>query len=89
MKASTVVHAVSASNGKSRLEVAGIPSFELNPVATIIWARVVEGLSAQEIIDEIAGKFGVPEERIWSDVVNFIEVLKENLLVIDDPESPS
>jgi len=89
MRASTVVRAVPASNGKSRLEVAGIPSFELNPVATTIWAKVVEGLSAQEIIHEIEGKFGVPEERISSDVVNFIEVLKENLLVSDDPESPS
>ncbi|PYX04823.1 MAG: hypothetical protein DMG85_16720 [Acidobacteria bacterium] len=86
MKASTVVRAVPASNGKTRLEVAGIPSFELNPVATTIWAKLVEGLSTQEIIDHLVGKFGLPEERMSSDVVKFIEVLKENFLVSDDPE---
>ena len=87
MKASTVVRAVPASNGKTRLEVPGIPSFELNPVATTIGAKLVEGLSTQEIIDRLVGKFGLPEERMSSDVVNFIEVLSENLLISDDPES--
>jgi hypothetical protein len=86
MKASTVVRAVPASNGKTRLEVAGISSFELNPVATTIWAKLAEGLSTQEIIDHLVRKFGVPEERISSDVVNFIEVLKENLLICDDSD---
>ena len=86
MKVSTVVRAVPASNGKTRLEVAGRPSFELNPVAATIWAQLVEGLSTQEIINHLVGKFGVPEERISSDVVNFIEVLKEHLLISDDPE---
>ena len=86
MKVSTVVRAVPASNGKTRLEVAGSPSFEMNPVAATIWAKLVEGLSTQEIIDHLVGKSGVPEERISSDVANFIEVLKENLLIVDDPE---
>ncbi len=86
MKASTVVCAVPASNGKTRLEVAGRPSFELNPVAATIWAKLVEGLSTQEIINHLVGKFGVPEERISSDTVKFIEVLKKNLLISDDPE---
>ncbi len=86
MRASTVVRAVPASNGKTRLEVAGISSFELNPVAATIWAKLAEGLSTQEIINHLVGKLGVPEERISSDVVNFIEVLKENLLISDDPE---
>lgn len=86
MKASTVVLAVPDANGKTRLQVAGIPSFELNPVATTIWAKLAEGLSTQEIIDHLVGKFGVPEERISREVINFIEVLKENLLISDDPE---
>jgi len=86
MKASMVVRAVPASNGKTRLEVAGIPSFELNPMATTIWAKLAEGLSTQEIIDHLVGQFGAPKERISSDVANFIEVLKENLLISDDPE---
>ncbi len=86
MKASTVVRAVPASNGKTLLEVAGIPSFELNPVATTIWAKLAEGLSTQEIIDHLVREFGVPEERISSDVVDFIEVLKENLLISDHPQ---
>lgn len=86
MKASTVVREVPASNGKTRLEVAGIPSFELNPVATTIWAKLAEGLSTQEIIDHLVGQYGVSEERISSDVLTFIEVLRENLLISDDAE---
>ena len=86
MKASTVVRVVPASNGKTRLEVAGIPSFELNPVASTIWVKLAEGLSTQEIIDHIVREFRVPEERISREVVDFIEVLKENLLISDEPE---
>jgi hypothetical protein len=86
MKVSTVVRAMPASDGKTRLEVAGSPSFEMNPVAATIWSKLAEGLSTQEIIDHLVGNFGVPEERISSDVVNFVEVLKENLLISDDPE---
>ena len=86
MKVATVVRAVPASNGKTRLEVAGSPSFEMNSVAATIWGKLAEGLSTQEIIDHLAGEFRVPEERISRDVVNFIEVLKENLLISDDPE---
>jgi len=86
MKASMVVRAVPASNGKTRLEVAGIPSFELNPVASTIWVKLAEGLSTQEIIDHLVRQFGVPEERVSSDVGNFIAILKEHLLISDDPE---
>ena len=86
MKASTVVCAVPASNGKTRLEVAGRPSFEMNHVAAAIWAKLAEGLSTQEIIDHIVREFRVPEERISREVVDFIEVLKENLLISDEPE---
>ena len=86
MKASTVVRAVPASNGRTRLEVAGSPSFEMNSVATTIWAKLSEGLSTQEVIDHLAEEFRVPEERVSRDVVNFIEVLKENFLISDDPE---
>lgn len=86
MKASTVVREVPVSKGKIRLEVAGIPSFELNPVATTIWAKLAEGLSTQEIIDHLVGKFDIPKERVSRDVLNFVEVLKENLLISDDAE---
>ena len=53
MKAFTVVRAVPVSNGRAQLEVAGRPSFEMNPVAATIWAKLVEGLSTQEIIDQL------------------------------------
>jgi len=87
MKVPTVVRAVPALNGNTRLEVAGRPLFEMNSVATAIWAKLAEGLSTQKIIDYLAGEFRVPEERVSRDVVNFIEVLRENLLISDDPES--
>jgi len=69
-----------------RLEVAGSPSFEMNSVTATIWAKLAEGLSTKEIIDHIAREFRVPGERISEDVVNFIDVLRENFLICDDPE---
>ena len=86
MKPSMVVRAVPASNGKTRLEIAGNPFFEVNAVAPTIWAKLVDGLSTQEIIDHLVRQFGVPEERVSSDVGNFIAILKEHLLISDDPE---
>jgi hypothetical protein len=84
MKTSTVVCVVPVSDGKTRLDVAGIPLFELNPVATAIWAKLAEGLSRQEIINYLVDTFGVSEERISGDVEGFIEVLKDNFLISDD-----
>ncbi len=48
--------------------------------------KLVEGLSTQEIIDHLVKEFEAAEGRVSSDVGRFIEVLKEHLLISDDPE---
>jgi len=56
----------------------------MNPVAVSIWTKLAAGLSIQEINGQIVKEFGVPEERVARDVAEFIEVLKDRLLVYDD-----
>ena len=65
------------------MEVAGQPVFGMNRVAVSIWRKLAAGLSIQEINGQIAKEFGVPEERVASDVEKFIEVLKDRLLIYD------
>lgn len=84
MKVSGVALLVSTSDGKARLEVAGRPMFDLNPVATIIWEKLTVGLPTQEIISLLVAKFNISNERATNDVRNFIESLRNHLLVVDD-----
>ena len=87
MKVSGVALLVSQPGGKATLEVAGRAMFELNPVAALIWENLAVGLSAQEIIGQLARRFNIPEERAASDVTKFIQLLTQHLLLIDDVQS--
>src|SRR6266849_1463643 len=87
MKVSGAALLVSQPGGKATLEVAGRPMFELNPVAALIWENLAAGLPTQEIIGQLARRFNIPEERAASDVTNFIELLAQHLLLIDDAQS--
>jgi len=60
--------------------------FELNPAAAFIWENLAVGLSTQEIIGQLVGRFNIPEERAASDVTNFIKLLTQHLLLVDDAE---
>ncbi len=79
-----VARLATTTDGRSILEVAGQPVFGMNLVAVSIWTKLAAGFSIQEINSQIAKEFGVPEERVASDVAKFIEVLKDRLLVYDD-----
>jgi len=87
MKVSGAALLVSQPSGKATLEVAGRPMFELNPVAALIWENLAVGLPTQEIIAHLAGRFNIPEERAASDVTNFIKLLTQHLLLVDDAQS--
>ncbi len=84
MQVSGAARVVSAPNGKSVLEVANRDLFELNPVAAAIWAKLSEGLSSQQIINQLVTRFGVPQERVTNDVNRFIEDLKQHILIKED-----
>jgi len=60
--------------------------FEMNPVAALIWENLAGGLPTQEIINELSGRFNIPEEQAASDVTNFIKLLKQHLLLVDDAQ---
>ena len=89
MQISGVARAVSTSEGKAVLEVAGRPFFQLNPVAAAIWSKLVQGQSIQEIIGQLTMQFGIPEERVSTDVTSFIQTLKQNDLVKDSVRTPN
>src|SRR5919108_939940 len=84
MQISTLVRAVTTEDGKAVLEVDGEPFFEMNSVAAVIWAELVEGASPQQIIGRLKKRFGVPEERVAKDVNNLVGILKENHLIKDN-----
>jgi len=71
-------------DGKTILEVAGRPTFELNSVAATIWAKLVAGSSPEEIKSQLIAEYGAPEELVARDVAKFIKKLKDHLLVYDD-----
>ena len=83
MQVSHIARAVPTPDGKAMLEVAGRPTFQLNPVAAAIWMRLTEGLSTHEIIRRLTTQFNAPEEQVASDVKSFVDVLKQNDLAKD------
>lgn len=79
-----VARLVGTADGRTILEVAGQAVFELNRVAVSIWNKLAARLSIQEVVSQIAVEFGAPEERVANDVAQFIELLKDRLLIYDD-----
>jgi hypothetical protein len=84
MQISSVAKAVPKANGRSVLEVAGRPFFELNSISTVIWNKLTEGLSTEEIVSYLSAQFNVPVERVTNDVCSFVETLKQSDLVKDN-----
>ena len=84
MQVAEVAQLTDTADGRAILEVAGQPVFEMNRVAVSIWNKLVARVSIQEIISQIAVEFVAPEERVAKDVAQFIEVLKDRLLIYDD-----
>ena len=84
MQVSTIARAVSTPDGKTLLEVAGHPFFQLNSVSAAIWTKLSEGLSAQQIVNELTRQFNVSVDRVTSDVNNFVATLKQNDLAKED-----
>jgi len=65
------------------LEVAGRPFFQLNAIGAAVWTKLSEGWSIHQIIQHLSTQFDAPQERITSDVNNFVLLLKRYLLVQD------
>jgi len=83
MQVSGVAKVATTSDGKTVLEVAGRPAFELNRVAVSIWTKLAAGNSPGEISSQIAQEFSAPGDLAARDVERFINKLKDNLLVYE------
>jgi len=84
MQVSGVARVATTPDGKMIMEVAGRPTFQLNPVALSIWKKLAAGHSLREISSQVAAEFGAPEEVTAKDVQRFVKQLKDHLLVYDD-----
>jgi hypothetical protein len=84
MQISGVAKVASTADGKTVLEIAGRPAFEMNHVALSIWTKLAAGHSPEEISSQIAAEFSAPGEVAARDVKKFISKLKDNLLVYDE-----
>lgn len=84
MQISGVAKVARTADGKTVLEVAGRPAFELNHVALSIWTKLEAGQSPEEISSQIALEFKASGEIAARDVRRFISKLKDNLLVYDE-----
>ncbi len=84
MQISGVARIGTTSDGKTILEVAGRPAFELNGIAATIWAKLVAGFSPEEIKSQLIAEYGASEELVARDLTKFIKKLKGHLLVYDD-----
>jgi len=84
MQISGVAKVAMTADGKTVLEVAGRPAFELNPVALSIWTKLEAGQSPEGISSQIATEYGAPPDVAARDVQRFITKLKDNLLVYDE-----
>lgn len=85
MQLSQVAQVILESEGKLTLLVTGRPAFQLNPVAATVCANLTEGLSTEQITEDIIGQlaaeFSLPIESLANDVNGFVELLKQNDLV--------
>ena len=84
MQVSGVARVSTTADGKTIMEVAGKPAFQMNPVAVSIWKKLAAGHSVREISSQIAAEFGAAEEVTAKDVQRFVKQLKDYLLVYDD-----
>src|SRR5215467_4396907 len=78
MQISGVAKVAKTADGKTVLEVAGRPAFELNPVAVSIWTKLEAGEAPERISSQIASEYGAPREVAARDVRRFITKLKDN-----------
>lgn len=78
---SSNVRLTQSEDGAALLDVAQGKCFSLNPVGLTIWELIRAGLSVPQVIERMAGDFGISAEQSEKDVFDFIQQLSENHLL--------
>lgn len=62
--------------------------FSINPVGALIWKRVSDGYAVTQIVQYVAETFSMSAEQARTDIQEFLDVLIEKRLVLQDCKEP-
>jgi hypothetical protein len=79
---STFVRHIDNEDGAALLDVKQGLCFSMNPVGLKIWGMLRLNQSIDQITHQLVGEFGLPEEQLRKDVIEFVENLKQSHLLI-------
>ena len=81
------VKAVASAEGLVLLDIPKGIFFRSNHVGARIWSRLLEGVTIDQVVEEIAEEFGIPREIVSRDVHEFLQSLAErNYLQAVEPK---
>ncbi len=75
------VRSVVNTDGAILMDVEAGSMFSLNPIGGLIWKRLQEGDTRDEISATISRDFAVPIEQVRADVDSFLSELDRNQLI--------
>jgi hypothetical protein len=75
------VRANVTSDGLILMDIENGSIFSANVVGARIWQLLREGRLEEQITDAIAEEWGVPRDTVASDVIEFVQSLRERALV--------
>ncbi len=81
MRVSENVRTTITQDGAVLMNIKGGHMVTLNPIGSIIWQRLSDGHSPEQIADHLAAEFGISRERASADVNEFLEQLEAQHLI--------
>ena len=82
MRVSEKVRAMFNPDGAVLMDIQGGQMFNLNVVGAIIWRRIVDGHSTEQIAQHLAAEFSIPYEQAFTDVRELVQQLEAQQLVL-------
>lgn len=83
LQVSPSVKATLTPDGAVLLDIRGGMCFPLDPVGTFIWQRLAEGLSVEDIAQQIVETYHISIQQALADVQGFTQQLLAQHLVVD------
>jgi hypothetical protein len=56
--------------------------FGINASGNLLWSAITEATELGSLTDLLATEFGLPDDRAWTDVVQFVTELERDGLVV-------